>query len=84
MNCSTCGVEESDLRFGVCFDCASRGEETAARRTVMQHVTRGVWNIRRGCWFFAKYDFLWAWERLTKTGDYAKGGEFSRYMEEGE
>lgn len=75
--CFGCGASR-DLRGGFCFDCASAGEARAARRTVVQHICVGFRNLRKrnGC---AKYDFQWAWERLTKTGDYAPGGYFAAF-----
>lgn len=79
--CFACG-EVDELRMGCCFDCAMAGEEVAARRTVMQHLGHGIWRVLRGRFGFAtRMDFVWAWERLTKTGDYAPGGEFeSQYF----
>jgi hypothetical protein len=77
MVCVGCGAED-DLRLGFCFDCATAGEERAARRTVLQHICKGVWNFVRGRFWQARFDFTWAWGRLTKTGDYASNGEFVR------
>lgn len=77
MKCDYCGKED-ELRFGCCFDCASDGEARAARRTVVQHIGkmfRNLWK-RNGN---AKYDFKWALERLTKTGDYKPGGYFDHF-----
>lgn len=74
--CASCGSTD-ELRMGHCFDCAMRGEERAAHRAVAQHLGHGLWRALRGRFDFAtKTDFVWAWERLTKTGDYAPGGEF--------
>lgn len=75
MICKGCGKDD-ELRLGFCFDCASAGEERAARRTVLQHLARGFSNlVKRSP--NAKYDFKWAWERLTQTGDYARNGAFA-------
>ena len=74
--CIACGKID-ELRLGVCFDCASAGEERAARRTVLQHLGKMIFNIRRRSpnW---RYDLAWAWERLTRTGDYKPGGYFEQ------
>jgi len=79
--CAGCGQPE-ELRMGYCFDCAMAGEERAARRSVLQHLRCGFGRILLGNFSFAtRMDFVWAWERLTKTGDYAPGGEFdSQYF----
>lgn len=77
MRCAGCGRDE-ELRLGFCFDCATAGEERAARRTVLQHVAKGLrnlWNRNSN----ACFDFKWAWERLTRTGDYARNGEFAHF-----
>jgi hypothetical protein len=65
-----------DVRFDACFDCASTGEERAAKRTVMQHIAKGFDNLQYGNFEYAKYDFSWAWQRLTRTGDYSNSGTF--------
>jgi hypothetical protein len=75
MICAGCGKDE-DCRFGFCFDCATAGEERAARRTVLQHLSRGFKNLSTGS-NNARFDFQWAWERLTRTGDYAPDGAFT-------
>lgn len=79
--CSACG-EIEELRYGCCFDCACAAEERAARRSVLEHLSRGLVRVLRGDFSFStRVDFAWAWERLTKTGDYAPGGEFdSQYL----
>jgi hypothetical protein len=64
--------------MGFCFDCASEGELKASRLTVLQHIGRGFRNLWRGNSNF-RFDFAWAWERLTKTGDYAPNGYFQRH-----
>jgi hypothetical protein len=61
----------------VCFECASNGERRAAESTAAQHLKAAVknaahWNSE---W---RFDLKWAWERATKTGDYAPGGYFER------
>ena len=75
MICHGCGKDE-ELRLGFCFDCASAGEERAARRTVLQHLAKGFRHLWIGS-DNARFDFRWAWERFTRTGDYARNGEFS-------
>lgn len=77
MICRGCGLEE-DVRFGVCFDCATSGEARAAKRTVLQHIRKGFGNAMKRKWISSRIDFMWAWERLTRTGDYAPGGTFER------
>lgn len=80
--CRGCGKDD-DLRFGYCFDCASKGEERAAKRRVYQHLWCGVKKLAKvsrwrssGHWFEVKCDLTWAWQRLTGTGDYATNGTF--------
>jgi hypothetical protein len=67
-----------DVRFDACFDCASTGEERAAKRTTLQHLAKFWENIRHGNYEYSRYDLSWAWQRLTRTGDYARGGVFDR------
>ncbi len=74
--CNFCGTADSELRAGCCFDCATKGEERAARRTVVQHIRKAATNARKGYWDNARIDLRWAWERLTRTGDYAPDGYF--------
>lgn len=69
-----------DLRMGYCFDCADAGERRAAERTVLQHITEGAGQFGRGYRTEARISFQWAWERLTRTGDYKPGGEFEHYF----
>lgn len=76
--CKCCDKPVDDVRFGVCFDCASTGEERTAKRTVFQHIKKGLLNVRVGNYEYCKYDFLWAWQRLTRTGDYREGGTFDK------
>jgi hypothetical protein len=71
MVCAGCDNDD-ELRMGFCFNCASAGEERALRRTVVQHCLRGLRNLRPGHFWKSRIDFSWAWERLTKTGDYAR------------
>lgn len=76
--CFACGKTD-ELRMGCCFECAMDGEKRAAHRTVRQHLTKGLGKVVRCRFGFGtRMDFVWAWERLTKTGDYAPGGEFDR------
>lgn len=68
---------EGDLVAGFCFDCAHLGESEAARRTVLQHLRKslsGSWRTRPR--WERWHDLTWAWQRLTRTGDYSKGGTF--------
>jgi hypothetical protein len=73
--CSECGRHE-ELRLGYCFECASNGEARAARRTVAQHLGKAVEHLLGGQRTYAWYDVTWAWQRLTRTGDYRPGGYF--------
>lgn len=75
--CRGCGKEE-ELRLGYCFDCASKGEERAAKRTVEEHLKHALMKLEKGFREDAKYDICWALERLTETGDYAQVGTFDR------
>jgi hypothetical protein len=74
--CVACGREDDDLRMGVCFDCADAGEAKAAKRSVLQHAALGISHLRPGHTWKARFDFRWAWQRLTSTGDYRRGGYF--------
>lgn len=74
-SCSTCS-ETHELRMGVCFDCANSGEIRSAKRTVTQHLLKCARNLSARKFEFARYDITWAWQRLTKTGDYEPGGYF--------
>ena len=75
--CARCGKTD-ELRLGFCWDCANLGEQRSARRTVWQHIRKGLRNIAHRNDNY-RYDFRWAWQRLTKTGDYAPDGYFARY-----
>jgi hypothetical protein len=75
--CSRCGTVE-ELRLGVCFDCAEAGEAHAARRSVAMHLLTAVKNVGRRRLDYSRFDLTWAWQRLTRTGDYASGGTFER------
>lgn len=75
MKCNGCGKEE-ELRLGFCFDCAFSGEERASKRTVEQHLHQALFNLTIDRKDNAAIDIKWAYERLTETGDYAKGGTF--------
>ena len=78
--CNFCGSKDSDLRMGCCFDCATSGEERAARRSVRQHLAKAFTNARKGFWDNARIDLRWAFERLTRTGDYAPDGYFDHQV----
>lgn len=75
MICRGC-KSDTELRLGYCFDCASIGEERAAKRTVLQHLNKMRKNLLQHKWKYAQYDLSWAWQRLTRTGDYSDGGTF--------
>lgn len=78
MTCRICQRHE-DLRAGICFDCATDAERRAAQRSVLQHLLKGLGKVMRLRFNYGtRTDFRWAWERLTRTGDYAPGGEFER------
>lgn len=75
--CKGCGKDE-ELRLGYCFDCATSGEERAAKRSVEEHLRNGLKNLKEGKNENGRYDFEWALERLTLTGHYADGGIFDQ------
>jgi hypothetical protein len=77
MNCCCCGRDD-ETRGGVCFECASDAEFQAAQRNVLGHLASAVTRASRGQWSCARIDVSWAWERLTRTGDYKPGGYFAR------
>ena len=79
MKCSVCGHDDDDLRMGVCFDCASAGDIRLAKRTTRQHWRHALGSIRARVWWRARMDFKMGWERIWRTGDYAKGGEWQDY-----
>lgn len=81
--CNYCGKDDDDLRMGCCWDCASEGEARAARRTVLQHLGQACRNIWAGNFCVVRVDLRWAWERLTKTGDYAPDGYFADVLKGG-
>ena len=74
--CSACG-RTRELRMGCCFDCAIKGEERAAKRTVEEHLREAIRLLAKGN-DNAQFALKWALERLTETGDYAPGGTFDR------
>ena len=75
--CIFCGRHE-ELRMGVCFDCAMSGESKSAKRTVLGHLKQSLKNIKRRRWDYVRYDLTWAFQRLTRSGDYATGGYFDQ------
>lgn len=76
--CVSCGQDE-ELRMGVCFECATSGEREAAARSVSGHLGHAFRRMLRGRFDFGtKTDLKWAWERLTRTGDYRPGGSFEQ------
>lgn len=77
LRCSRCR-ETKELRFGFCFECANAGEIVAAKRTVIGHLKQSAVQLRCGRFFNARCAAKWAWERITRTGDYAPGGYFER------
>jgi len=77
MICRGCG-QDDELRYGYCFPCATEGERRAAQYSVTQHCIKGFSSLVRGYRTEARIYFRWAWERLTRAGDYAPGGEFER------
>jgi hypothetical protein len=77
MTCQVCKSDDTDLRFGVCFDCATEGDLRLGRRSVTQHWIHGVVSVFQGVWWRARMDFKMGWERLTRTGDYAPGREWA-------
>lgn len=77
MKCNGCGADD-EVRLGFCFDCANAGEVRAAKMSVLQHLSKAITNARRGAWWNAKIDVKWAYERLTRTGDYRRDGYFDK------
>jgi hypothetical protein len=71
--CIGCG-RDKELRLGFCFDCATEGERKALRRTVGQHLASAATNFLLGRFGNMRFDFKWAYERATRSGDYAPGG----------
>jgi hypothetical protein len=76
--CNFCGRDGQELRGGCCWDCANNGERKAAMRTVLEHLAAMLRNVSRRKWDHARFDFKWAFERLTRSGDYAREGYFWR------
>jgi len=76
--CAKCGTVD-ELRLGYCFECALQGELRAAKRTAWQHFVNGLGKIHEPKrWWQVRYDWSWAWQRMTRTGDYAEDGTFDR------
>ena len=75
--CRICNNQE-ELQLGICFDCAFQGEERAARRTVFQHLRKAFFNLRHSYFQYVRFDLTWAWQRLTRAGDYTKNGYFDQ------
>lgn len=71
--CIGCGRDE-DTRMGFCFDRVTAAEERALKRSVLQHIGKGFQHLVRKDFISARIAFMWAWERLTGTGDYAPKG----------
>ena len=76
MSCSFCGAVTDDVRYGACFDCASAGDQRLGRRTTLQHWTHAIGSLWERKWWRAKIDLKCGWERLTRSGEYAPGGEW--------
>lgn len=76
--CRGCVVEADELRGGWCWDCANGGERKLANRSVVQHLLNGAYHVATWRWFYASVDFTYAWQRLTRTGDYKSGGYLER------
>lgn len=76
--CKGCGKDE-ELRLGYCFDCASKGEERAAKRTVEQHLEHALEQLKKGNKENARYDIEWALEICAKNRvkKYQQGGVLS-------
>lgn len=77
MKCIKCGNDD-ELRFGVCFDCATEGDLRLGRRTTLQHWRHGIGSLLQGVWWRARIDFRCGWERIRRTGDYAPGRDWSK------
>ena len=77
-DCRVCASPASELRAGVCWDCASSAESVVAARSVLGHVLSCLKHVVSRRWAYARFDAQWAWERLTRTGDYKPLGRFER------
>lgn len=77
VQCKICG-KERDVCYGVCFDCATSAEERASKRTVIQHLYYSLRSLCARQFIDSRIYLEWAFERLTRTGDYRKGGTFDR------
>lgn len=73
--CAKCGRVD-ELRLGYCFDCASEGDRRLGSRSVHQHIRHAIGSALRGTWWMARMDMRCAWERLTRSGEYAPGREW--------
>lgn len=79
MTCRYCLRDSgNDIRMGCCFQCANAGELRAARRTVLQHLRQAVHNLSNLRFEDAWFEVVWAWQRVTLTGDYKRGGYFEQ------
>lgn len=75
--CGACGKFQ-DLRYGICFSCATAAEERLACRWVVGHLWNAAVHAARGGFRVALIDLRMAWARLWRVGDYKRGGYFDR------
>lgn len=78
--CGSCGQPAADLREGVCFSCASNAEDGVAKRSVEEHLQSALKHLERGLTEYAEIDIKWAYERLTRTGQYGPRGDFAKSL----
>lgn len=76
MTCHVCQGCTDDLRFGVCFDCATEGDIRLGKRSTLSHWLHGIGHTLTGPWWKARTDFKCGWERIRRSGDYAPGREW--------
>lgn len=79
MPCTVCHSKDTDLRMGVCFDCATDGDIRLAKKSTIEHWLHSIKALSQGAWWIAKLDFKIGWQRIWRTGEYAIGREWENY-----
>lgn len=65
-------------KTGICDYCYQDSMTYLAKMTVFQHLLASLGSLFEFDFFGVCFELVWAFQRLTRTGDYGKGGEFER------
>lgn len=70
--CALCNKDLNDVINGLdsCIPCVNVGEKISANRSVLNHVGQALLSVFNFRFEEGVAEFLWAIERLFKTGDY--------------